>query len=60
MAEVAERGVVVEVCPTSNLRTRAQLVACTRIAATAGSAPAALIERTLADLAVVEREHVGA
>ena len=109
MAEVAERGVVVEVCPTSNLRTRvvasyaehpllrmiqagvavtvnsddppmfgtsirqehlaclhelglsrAQLVACTRTAATAGSAPAALVERTLADLAVVERHHVDA
>lgn len=106
MAEVAERGVVVEVCPTSNLRTRVvpsyaehplprmldagvavaigsddppmfgtsirhehlvclrelglsreQLVACTRTAATAGSAPAAVVERTLTDLLRVEAQH---
>ncbi|MFC5379417.1 adenosine deaminase [Aquipuribacter nitratireducens] len=103
MAEVAERGVVVEVCPTSNLRTRvvasyeehplrrmldagvavtinsddppmfgttlreehlvalrhlglgpAELLACARTAATAGSAPPAVVERTLADLDALE------
>ncbi|WP_380169010.1 adenosine deaminase [Jannaschia sp. R86511] len=99
MAEVAERGVVLEVCPTSNLRTRvvgsydehpllrllqagvavtvnsddppmfgttltaeyllalqrlgltrSQLLGCARTAATAGSAPPAVVARTLADL----------
>ncbi len=107
MAEVAGRGVVVEVCPTSNLRTRVvgswaehplprmlaagvrvalgsddppmfgtsirqehlvclqelgldreQLVACTRTAATAGSAPEHVVARTLADLAAVEAAHL--
>lgn len=107
MAEVARRGVVVEVCPTSNLRTRVvasyaehpllrmieagvavtvnsddppmfgtsirqehlvclqelgltreQLVACTRTAATAGSAPDAVVQRTLADLRQVEATHL--
>lgn len=102
IAEVARRGIVVEVCPTSNLRTRVvrsldehplrrmvdagvavtlnsddppmfgtslrgeylaalqgiglsrdELVACARTAATAGSAPAAVLDRTLADLDAV-------
>lgn len=106
MAEVAERRVVVEVCPTSNLRTRVvasydehpllrmleagvavtvnsddppmfgtslrqehlvalqhlgltrrQLVACARTATTGGSAPEAVVSRTLADLDAVEAQH---
>jgi aminodeoxyfutalosine deaminase len=102
MAEVARRGVVVEVCPTSNLRTRVvgsyeehplrrmldagvavtvnsddppmfgttlrdeylvalrrigltrgELLACARTAATAGSAPGPVVDRTLDDLAAL-------
>ncbi len=103
LAEVAARGVVLEVCPTSNVRTRvvgsysehplrqlldagvavtinsddppmfgttlrgeylvalrrlglsrAELVTCARTAARAGSAPEAVVTRTLADLTALE------